>query len=167
MPEPANREARIVSRMKDGPPVRDSRPAVHGSILAFDFGERFVGVAVGDTVTGIAHPLETIDAEASAARFAAIAKLVADWQPVRLVVGLPLSLEGEERELTRRARRFARQLEGRFGLPVALADERLSSADAEARLREAGRGGRRNKHLVHPVAAQIILQAHLDESRAA
>jgi putative Holliday junction resolvase len=167
MREAARREGRTTNRMTDALPIRDSRSRVHGSVLAFDFGERYVGVAVGDTATGIAHPLETIDAEVSATRFAAIARLIAEWQPVRLVVGLPLSLDGEEHELTRRARRFARQLEGRFGLPVALADERLSSADATARLREVGRGGRRNKDLVHPVAAQIILQAHLDESRTA
>lgn len=166
MPEAVIREARIVNRTKDAATIHDPSSASNGTVLAFDFGERYVGVAVGDTVTGIAHPLQTIDAEASATRFAAIARLIAEWQPLRLVVGLPLSLDGEEHELTRRARRFARQLEGRFGLPVAFADERLSSADAEARLREAGRGGRRNKDLVHPVAAQIILQAHLDESRA-
>lgn len=161
-----NRETRSADRMTNAAKLRDSALTSHGTILCFDYGERFVGVAVGDTVTGIAHPLETIDAEAAARRFAAIARLVADWQPVRLVVGLPLSLDGEEHELTRRARRFERQLEGRTGLPVALADERLSSADAAARLREVGRGGRRNKDLVHPVAAQIILQAYLDESRA-
>jgi putative Holliday junction resolvase len=167
MPEAAIHEPRAVSPAKDAASAPGPRTAARGTLLAFDFGERFVGVAVGDTDTGIAHPLETIDAEASAARFAAIAKLVADWQPVRLVVGLPLSLDGEEHELTRRARRFARQLEGRFGLTAVLADERLSSADAAARLREAGRGGRRDKDLVHPVAAQIILQAYLDESGAA
>jgi len=162
-----NRETRSAQCMTNAETLHDSSSTPHGTILCFDYGERFVGVAVGDTVTGIAHPLETIDAEAAARRFAAIAKLVADWQPVHLVVGLPLSLDGDEYEVTRRARRFARQLEGRTGLPVTLADERLSSADAAARLREAGRGGRRNKDLVHPVAAQIILQAYLDESRSA
>jgi putative Holliday junction resolvase len=167
MLDAANREPHVANRAAPAASNRDSRLTIHGTILAFDFGERYLGVAVGDTVTRIAHPLETIDAEARAARFAAIAKLVTEWQPVRLVVGLPLSLDGEEHELTRRARRFARQLEGRFSLPVALADERLSSADAAARLREAGRGGRRDKDLVHPVAAQIILQAHLDESPSA
>ena len=163
MLDAVDREMRNANRMTPAPSVHDSRSTVHETILCFDFGERYVGVAVGDTVTRIAHPLQTLDAEAAAARFAAIGKLVSEWQPGRLVVGLPLSLEGEEHELTRRARRFARQLEGRFGLPVALADERLSSTDAEARLREAGRGGRRDKDLVHPVAAQIILQAYFDD----
>ena len=134
-----------------------------GTVLAFDFGTRYVGVAVGDRATRMAHPLRTIDAEATAARFAAIAELIDEWKPVLLVVGLPLSLEGEEREITRRARRFARRLEGRFGLPVACVDERLSSSEAGTQLREAGRGGRTHKHLLHPVAAQIVLQAYLDE----
>jgi len=133
-------------------------------LLAFDFGERYLGVAVGDTEVGLAHPLLTIDARAPGDRFEAVAALIAEWRPARLVVGLPLSLAGEAHELTRKAQRFARQLEGRFGLPVALQDERLSSVEAESRLRALGRGGRRHKSLTHPVAAQVILQAYLDEA---
>jgi putative Holliday junction resolvase len=79
-------------------------------------------------------------------------------------VGLPLAMDGEEHDMTRRARRFARQLESRFRLPVDFADERLSSAVAEATLRETGRGGPRRKHEAHALAAQIILQGYLDES---
>ncbi|MCZ7565827.1 MAG: Holliday junction resolvase RuvX [Burkholderiales bacterium] len=134
------------------------------TILAFDYGERFVGVAVGDTGIGVAHPLKAIEAAGAERRFAAIAALVHEWRPARLVVGLPLSLDGEEREVARRARRFARRLEGRFGLPVALQDERLSSTEAASRLRAIGRGGRRNRALTHPVAAQVVLQAYLDEN---
>lgn len=165
MPEAAGRVASGAIPMTTDPTLREPHP--RGTVLAFDYGERYVGVAVGDTAVGIAHPLDTIDAAAAPARFAAIAKLIDRWRPALLVVGLPLSLAGEARELTARARRFARRLEGRFGLPVVLADERLSSADAAARLREAGRGGRRGKDLVHPVAAQIILQGYFDERRAA
>jgi len=134
------------------------------TILAFDYGERFLGVAVGDTGVGVAHPLATIDALGAARQLAAVARFIDEWQPRRLVVGLPLSLEGAEHELTGRVRRFARRLEGRFGLPVVLQDERLSSAEAESRLRAIGRGGRRNKSLTHPVAAQVVLQAYLDEN---
>jgi len=137
------------------------------TLLAFDFGTRYVGIAVGNTVTGIAHPLEMIDAEANAMRFARITALVDEWHPQRLVVGLPLSLEGAENDMTRRARRFARQLEARYGLPVTLADERLSSASAEEMLAAAGRGGRSHKHHSHALAAQIILQGFLDERAAA
>jgi putative Holliday junction resolvase len=138
-----------------------------GTVLAFDFGERFIGVAVGETSVGVAHPLVTIDGPATDARFAAIGDLIEEWKPARLVVGLPLRLDGMPHELTRRARRFGRQLEGRFGLPVALVDERLSSAEAEERLRAIGRGGRADKALTHPVAAQVILQDFLDRHAAA
>jgi putative Holliday junction resolvase len=136
-------------------------------VLAFDYGERFLGVAVGESGVRVAHPLATIDARVAAARFQAIAALIDEWRPARLVVGLPLGLEGDRHDLTRRAERFARQLEGRFRLPVTLVDERLSSAEAEDRLRAAGRGGRRAKRLVHPVAAQVILQDFFDRYAAA
>ncbi len=129
-----------------------------GTVLAFDFGQRFIGVAVGDAAIGVAHPLATVDARAAQARFAGIAEFVAEWRPMRLVVGLPLGPEGERHELAGRVERFARQLEGRFGVPVTLVDERLSSAEAGERLRAIGRGGRRHKRLEHPVAAQVILQ---------
>jgi putative Holliday junction resolvase len=137
------------------------------TVLAFDFGERFVGVAVGETGVGVAHPLVTIDDPATAARFTVIGELVAAWKPAHLVVGLPLGLDGASHALTRKAQRFARQLEGRFGLPVTLVDERLSSAEAESRLRAIGRGARADKDLTHSVAAQVILQDFLDRHAAA
>ncbi len=138
-----------------------------GSVLAFDYGERFLGVAVGESGVRVAHPLATIDTRVAAARFRAIAALIDEWRPAQLVVGLPLGLDGDRRDLTRRAERFARQLEGRFRLPVTLVDERLSSVEAEDRLRAAGRGGRRGKRLVHPVAAQVILQDFFDQHATA
>lgn len=137
------------------------------TVVAFDFGERFIGVAVGDTVTGIAHPLETLESRSGDDAVRGAARIADEWRPARLVVGLPLALDGTEHAMTRRARRFAAALEQRLKLPVALVDERLSSADAAARLRDVGRGGRKHKALVHPVAAQVILQGYLDEQRRA
>lgn len=131
-----------------------------GAVLAFDFGEKRIGVAVGEWETQSAHPLETIAGEANAVRFSRIAELIGEWRPVELVVGLPMSLEGEEHELSRRCRRFANQLNGRFGLPVRLVDERLTSVAAESRLREAGVSVRNNKTAVDSLAAQEILQDH-------
>ena len=143
------------------------RPAARGdTVLAFDYGERFVGVAIGAPGVGVAHPLATIDQRATGPRLAAIAALVAEWRPARLVVGLPLALDGAPHEQTRRARAFAASRAARFGLPVDLVDERFSSADAEERLRAIGRGGRRHKGLAHPVAAQVILQDWLDRNAA-
>lgn len=133
-----------------------------GTVLAFDYGERFVGVAVGDECLGLAHPLDTIETRDDAVRMAAVAARVAEWTPQRLVVGLPLSMDGTPHRLTEQARAFAAALEARFRVPVTLVDERLSSADAESRLRDAGRGGRKHKALAHPVAAQVILQDYFD-----
>ena len=134
-----------------------------GTVLAFDFGEKFTGVAVGESSVAMAHPLALITAESNAARMDAITALVAEWKPGLLVVGLPLSMDGAEHELTRRCRRFARQLESRFRLPVRLVDERLSSAAAEEALRAVGKGGRKHKLHAHQVSAQIILQSHFDD----
>ncbi len=88
-----------------------------GTVLAFDYGERCVGVAVGEDALGVAHPLAAIGARGAAARFDAIAaRLLRNGRPARLVVGLPLGPDGERHELTPRVERFARQLEGRFRL---------------------------------------------------
>ncbi|MEW6678669.1 MAG: Holliday junction resolvase RuvX [Pseudomonadota bacterium] len=134
-----------------------------GALLAFDFGLKRIGIAVGDRETRLAHPLDLIEAEDNDTRFARIGALIAEWRPGTLVVGLPLSMDGEEHDLSRRARRFANQLNGRFGLPVALVDERLTSFDADLRLREAGVKGRNRKGLDDRLAAQQILQDYLDQ----
>jgi putative holliday junction resolvase len=131
-------------------------------LLAFDFGTRRIGVAVGNTLVGAAHPLLTIDDDSNAARFATIAGLIAEWQPAALVVGRPVHADGTEHEMTVRAERFARQLEGRFGLPVARVDERYSTEVAVASLAGAGVRGRDRRAAKDAVAAQVILQSYLD-----
>jgi len=133
-----------------------------GSVLAFDFGEKRIGVAVGEHLLGIAHPLTTIASEVNDERFRAIGALIVEWRPSLLVVGLPLSLDGEEHAVTLLCKKFARRLEGRFGLPVVLIDERLSSAEASQSLKQAGIGGRKQKPMLDQVAAQTILQSYFD-----
>jgi putative Holliday junction resolvase len=108
-----------------------SPAAVLQTLLAFDFGLKRTGTAVGNTLTRTARPLRTIVAEGDA-RFAPIAVLLAEWQPDALVVGVPFHPDGAEHENTRRARRFARQLHGRFGLAVHEVDERWSTTEALA-----------------------------------
>ncbi len=120
------------------------------SFLSFDFGTRRVGVASGNTAFGQATPLQTIAVEGDA-RWAAIARLVAEWQPDALVVGVPFHPDGAEHDNTRRARRFARQLHGRFGLPVHEVDERWTTTEALA----AGAAD------ADAAAAAIILDQHL------
>jgi putative Holliday junction resolvase len=102
------------------------------TLLAFDFGLKRTGVASGNTVSGTAQPLTTIHAQGDA-RFPHIDRLIREWQPQALVVGVPFHPDGAEHENTLRARRFARQLHGRFGLPVHEVDERYSSTEAHSR----------------------------------
>ena len=134
----------------------------HGTVLAFDFCEKRIGVAVGERLLAQAHPLTTIRGEANAERFAAIAALINEWQPVCLVVGLPVALDGAAHAMTARCTRFANQLRGRFGLPVDYAEERLTSVEAEQRLRESGHSIKSAREQIDSVAAQIILQCYFD-----
>lgn len=144
-------------------PITQRRyPDISGTVLAFDFGEKRIGVAVGDTLLKLAHPLLTIEAEDNSGKFAQIDTLLREWQPALLVVGLPMSLQGEAHAMTALAQKFAQRLEGRFNLPVMMVDERLSSAEAAQSLREAGIRGRAQKAHLDQVAAQTILQSYFD-----
>lgn len=139
-----------------------------GAVLAFDFGEKRVGVAVADLAVGIAHPLQTLAIEDNRSRFAAIAALIAEWQPARLVVGEPRHADGSPHEIGRLARRFAHRLQGHFGLPVDLVDETLSSHAAEQALRDLSPGpGRHSKRkaALDAAAAAEILTTWLTENR--
>ena len=128
-------------------PERASR-----TVLAFDFGLKRIGVAVGEAELRTAHPLPAI------LRFEEIQPLIREWQPAALVVGRPTSVQGEPHAMTRQAEDFARRLERRFRLPVARVDERFTSVEAESRLR-----GSKTK-AVDSVAAQLILEQYFDEA---
>lgn len=141
----------------------DPAPVRRGTVLAFDFGEKRIGVAVGEWELRQAHGLTTIRSEANAERFACIAALIDEWKPLGLVVGLPVALDGTPHAMTARCTRFANQLRGRFGLPVDYADERLSSVEAEERLRETGHNAKSAKSHLDAVAAQIILQTFFEQ----
>lgn len=140
----------------------DASGAHQGFVLAFDFGLKRIGVALGETLLGQARPLTVIEGESNALRFSVIDRLIQEWQPVRLVVGLPYAVDGSEHDLTRRCLRFSTQLEVRYGLPVAQIDERFSSVEADARLTQKGHDWRTRKQQVDAVAAQIILQDFFD-----
>ncbi|WP_324779590.1 Holliday junction resolvase RuvX [Thiobacillus sedimenti] len=134
----------------------------HGTVLGFDLGLKRTGVASGELSLGIAHPLTVVQADSTDARLAAIARLVDEWKPVLLVLGLPTHADGTEHEMTRVAKNFARKLESRFNLPVFLVDERHTSTEAESELHARGIHGRKNKALADAVAAQLILQGFFD-----
>ena len=121
-----------------------------GTVLAFDVGLKRIGVAVGEPELRTAHPLAVVHA------FSEIQRLIAEWRPSHLVVGLPVREAGPH-PLAPRVERFARQLEGRFRLPVARVDERFTSVEAESRLR-----GMKHK-AIDSVAAQLILEQYFDQ----
>ena len=139
---------------------------IQGTLLAFDFGIRRIGMAVGNSITGTAQPLTTLHGEGNTQRFTQIAALIGAWQPAALVVGLPCNDDGTPHDMTRLCRRFAQRLAGRFDLPVLLVDERYTSAAASTQLDEAGIHGIKQKPLLDQVAAQQILQAYFDEPSA-
>ena len=136
---------------------------VKGTLLAFDFGTKRIGVAVGNSISATAQPLTTLHGEQNELRFAAIAALISEWQPAALVVGLPCNDDGTPHEMTRLCRRFAQRLKGRFDLPTILVDERYTSAAASSQLTEMGIRGIKQKPLLDQFAAQQILQAYFDE----
>lgn len=124
------------------------------TLLAFDFGEKKIGIAIGNTLTRQARPLEIIFSEIRDTRFGRIAQLLQEWQPQRVIVGLALATDGSEQPATARCRRFANQLHGRFGLTVELVDERGSSMEAQQLL---GTNAPDDA-----MAASVILQRYLD-----
>jgi putative Holliday junction resolvase len=146
----------------DNEKIYDKIKVQSGTVLAFDFGERRIGIAVGEHLINSANPLTTIDNESNEVRFAAITQLIKEWQPKLLVVGLPLSLDGSETEVTQLCKKFARRLNGRFNLPVIMIDERYSSTEASQLLNESGIKGRAQKAMLDQVAAQTILRSYFD-----
>ena len=135
----------------------NQRPA-RGTVIAFDFGERRIGVAVGEIELAIAHALPVIAVADNARRFEAVAALIAEWRPTLLVVGIASHADGSPHETGRLALRFGQRLHGRFGLPVQHVDERLTSHAAETALREAGLDRARRAVVLDSAAAAEILR---------
>lgn len=127
-------------------------------VLCFDFGTRQIGVAVGQTVSGTAQPVTVLRARDGQPQWEEVARLVTEWQPQRVLVGLPLNMDGTESELCARARRFAGRLHARTGKPVTLVDERLSTVEAKGEW-----SGRAARCPVDALAAALILRTWLAE----
>jgi putative Holliday junction resolvase len=124
------------------------------TLMAFDYGVKKIGVAIGNTLMRQARPLQILYTTTRAQRFVDLEKLLAEWQPDRVIVGLPLALDGQEQYHSLRCRRFANQLRGRYGLDVELVDERGSSMEAQQML-----GTNADDDAM---AAAVILQRYLD-----
>ena len=130
--------------------------------MAFDFGLRQIGVAVGNCELRSTQPLAIIRAREGVPDWSRLEQVVKEWQPDLLVVGDPLNMDGSDSELCRRARKFANRLHGRLGLPVELVDERLTSFEAKQVSREQGHKGDYNRRPVDSQAAELVLRSWLD-----
>ncbi len=134
------------------------------TVLGFDFGEKRIGIATGQVITGSASPLTTLNAVNQKPDWDAIAKIINEWHPDALIVGIPKYLDGSESEMTKRAERFSRQLEGRFKLPVHTINEALSSFEAEQELQKNKKIDQHNKQEIDKMAAAIIVQSWLEQN---
>ncbi|MBP6723731.1 MAG: Holliday junction resolvase RuvX [Halioglobus sp.] len=133
------------------------------SVLAFDFGLVQIGVAVGNTLLGSTQPLAILRAREGIPDWQALEQVVREWQPDLLLVGDPLNMDGSDSELCERARKFARRLHGRLGLPVTMVDERLTSFEAKQVSREQGHRGDYKRRPIDSQAAELVLQSWLND----
>ncbi len=133
------------------------------TVLGFDFGMKNIGIAVGQELTRTANPLTAIRARDGIPDWEQIGKLLQDWQPALLIVGLPLNMDGTEQEMTAAARRFGNRLHGRFHLPVEWQDERLSTYEALDHLGIRSKMDSRQRSDVDQLSAQLILQSWLNQ----
>ena len=129
------------------------------TILAFDFGTYSIGCAVGQDITGTAQGLPSFKAQDGIPNWDQIEKVIKEWQPERLVVGLPLNMDGSEQPLTQKEKKFANRLNGRFNLPVELQDERLTTVSAKAEIFERGGYKALKKDKVDSISACLILES--------
>lgn len=136
--------------------------AESGTVMAFDFGLKRIGVAVGQAVTRTGSPETILDARDGQPDWQVVGRLIEDWRPVQLVVGLPLNMDGTDTSITPNARKFANRLHGRFGLPVALVDERLTTREVRHELEQRG-SARQSARRVDALAAVVILESWFNQ----
>lgn len=134
-----------------------------GNIIGFDFGQRRIGVAIGNNVSKTAQALITIESATNNQKFEAIQKIMEEWMPVSIVVGVPFNVDGSEHKVTNLSKKFAKQLEEKYSLPTHLIDERYTSIEASHELKDKKIDVKKKKLLIDQIAAKIILQSYLDQ----
>ncbi|MDN3379198.1 MULTISPECIES: Holliday junction resolvase RuvX [unclassified Pseudoalteromonas] len=140
------------------------KPKGERTVMGFDFGTTSIGIAIGQELTGSASSLSAVKAKDGIPNWDFIKKHVDEWQPDLLVVGLPLNMDGTNQEVTFKAKKFANRLHNNFGLPVETQDERLTTADAKARLFEQGGYKSLGKGNVDNMSAVIILESYFEQA---
>jgi len=131
-------------------------------LLSFDFGTKSIGVATGQMITATAQPLAAIKANDGIPNWNIVEKVINDWMPDLIVVGLPLNMDGSEQPITQRAKKFANRLNGRFGVKVALQDERLTTASAKEFIFTHGGYKALEKGKIDSVSAALILESWME-----
>lgn len=144
--------------------AKKSTPIGQRTVIGFDFGKKYIGVAVGQEMTGSASPLGSIKANDGIPNWDSLASYLKEWQPDFIVVGLPLNMDGSEQQLTLDAKKFGQRVAGRFGLKVEFQDERLTTADAKEQL--FSRGGFKNlkKDNIDAESARLIIESFFEQS---
>jgi len=134
-----------------------------GNIIGFDFGQKRIGVAIGNNISKSAQALITIESASNNQKFEAIQKIMDEWQPVSIVVGVPFNVDGSEHKVTNLCKKFAKQLEQKYALPIHLIDERYTSIEASYEIQHKKIDLKKKKLLIDQIAAKIILQSYLDQ----
>ena len=143
---------------------KNFKPQGQRTVMGFDFGTKSIGIAIGQELTGSASSLKAVKAQDGIPNWDHIAVQVAEWQPDLMVVGLPLNMDGTSQEVTFKAKKFANRLHNHYGIPVQTQDERLTTADAKARLFESGGYKNLGKGNVDNMSAVIILESFFESS---
>lgn len=132
-------------------------------LLGFDYGSKQIGVAVGQVITGQARELCILKAQNGVPDWQKVEALIKEWQPDAIVIGLPLNMDGSKSEMSERAEKFARRLNGRFNLPVHTHDERLTTYEAKGQRLQQGQNSGYRERPVDALAAALLLQGWLEE----
>jgi len=137
---------------------------IEGNILSFDFGEKRIGVAIGNSITKSSHPLETINTPKNKERYKLIELLLKTWEPVTLVIGYPLNDDGTLSKMSLLAKKFGMKLGNKYNIPISMIDERFTSSEADLELKKFEKNFKKRKIVVDQVAAMIILDSFFQEN---
>ena len=139
---------------------------MEGNILSFDFGEKRIGVAIGNSITESYHPLETINTSKNTERYKIIESLLKSWEPIKLVIGYPLNDDGTVSYMSTMAKKFGIKLKNKYNIPIVMIDERFTSLEADLELKKIEKNFKKRKIVVDQVAAMIILESFFQNNNS-
>ena len=137
---------------------------MEGNILSFDFGEKRIGIAIGNSITKTSHPLETINTDKNTERYRLIELLLKTWEPVKLVIGYPLNEDGTLSKMSLLAKKFGMKLGNKYNIPIVMIDERFTSSEADLELKKFEKNFKKRKVVIDQVAAMIILDSFFQKN---